>query len=71
MPGVQVLRPIDDALATATMKVSQSHMLLSGIMESELPPDVQVLARTHLETLESALTDLRDVAVSLGARRPE
>jgi hypothetical protein len=67
MAGVRPARFIEDALAIATMKVSQSHFLLSGIVESAVLPDVQASARACLETLERAVTDLREVAVSLRA----
>lgn len=67
---VQVTRPVDDALADATMKVSQSHTLLSGIVESAVHPAVQASARECLEMLDEAVTDLRDVASSIRASRP-
>ena len=70
MANVRVVRPIEDALATATMKVSQAHMLMSGVVESAVHPDVQASARTCLVMLEDAVTDLREVALSLRASRP-
>jgi len=65
---VRVARPIEEALATATMKVSEAHMLLSGIVESAVHPGVQASAKACLETLDSGVTDLREVAVRLQHR---
>ncbi len=53
------------------MKVSQSHLLLSGIIDSAVYPPVRASAEECLEMLGDAVTDLRDVAVSLKARGPE
>ncbi len=64
-------RSVEDALATATMKVSQSHLLLTGIVESAVHPEMRSSAQACLETLGEAVSELRDVAVSLRARFPE
>ena len=71
MVEVRVVRPVEDALAAATMKVSQSHLLLSGIVDSAVLPEVRTSARACLETLAGAVTDLREIAVSLPLRPPE
>lgn len=62
---------VQDALEAATMKVSQSHLLLSGIVEAGLHPHLQESAHASLEMLADAVTDLRDIAASLKAGATE
>lgn len=61
----------ENGLRSATMKVSQAHMVLTGIVESAVHPDVQASARRCLATLEEAVTDLREVALWLSTTHPQ
>ena len=65
MAETQVVPDLENQLAAATMKVSEAHMLLSGVVDQAVRPSMREFATTSIELLEEAMRELRDIALSL------
>jgi len=59
------LNRTQEQLVRATLDVSRAHLLLTGLTDWT-PPTVRPHAQEALDTLERAMTALRDVSVRLG-----
>ena len=71
MAADQVSLSLEEMLVRATMSVSRSHLLLTGVVDNAKLPDVRAMGRESLATLEDAIRDLRAVGVSLHLRSME
>lgn len=65
MAETRAVPDLGDQLAAATMKVSEAHMLLSGVVDQAVHPSVKDFTSTSIELLEEAMRELRDIALSL------
>jgi hypothetical protein len=56
---------VREMLSDATTKISQSHWLLSGIVDAAVHPKVRPDAQESLDAVADAIVGLREVAVAL------